>query len=419
MNLNNFPSDFIPVAGVFVQILITSLVISCTSPLSIIRFALFPVVAYLAWNIVITSVENIYYVSLLTLVAGNNATFLFRYVDLALLSRWSYPEDGPTGPAQIWVEARATNPIGKRYGGIVRSTSKRSRFMWGLGVTLSFRHSNSPFEVKNVPYFSTEDDAYVPSREKFLRNGVTYTLLAYALVDILGHAQDPARNSIDYAPKYIPIFSRISEVSALELARRTAASLGLWPIMCCLFRVGYGGMSLVAVGLGQSEVKDWRPQYGSAAETYTLRKFWGVFEHQMLRETFLSPACLITHSILRLTKGGFFARYTKMFFVFLMSGIFHILVDRTLGIPFRESGSVSFFCLQALGILLEDIVQAIYQRLGNRNKRTSQQWTRVVGYLWVIAFLIWTTPAWVYPQMARTKPGAKYDVLPSVFRQLV
>lgn len=60
-----------------------------------------------------------------------------------------------------------------------------------------------------------------------------------------------------------------------------------------------------------------------------------------------------------------------------------------------------FFCVQTLGIMLEDGVQAIWKRLhGGVKSRDSPVWQRVVGHIWV---LVWfgVTSVWYFGQMSQ------------------
>lgn len=55
--------------------------------------------------------------------------------------------------------------------------------------------------------------------------------------------------------------------------------------------------------------------------------------------------------------------------------------------------------MQAIGIIIEDTVQAIFRWL-NGQKRTNARpakWKRTLGVLWLLFWLTWTTPVWVYP----------------------
>lgn len=106
-------------------------------------------------------------------------------------------------------------------------------------------------------------------------------------------------------------------------------------------------------------------------------------------------------------------RYTFIFFVFFVSGSLHVITDMAASIPINDSGALRFFCTQALGIMLEDGAQEIYRCLGGKPRLL----TRIVGYLWVLLFLSWSTAAWQYPAILVTK---KEDVVfkPIAFRSL-
>jgi hypothetical protein len=99
-------------------------------------------------------------------------------------------------------------------------------------------------------------------------------------------------------------------------------------------------------------------------------------------------------SALDLPSAGLVTRYTKIFIVFLISGLIHLAPDLTIGIPLKETNSVSFFAMQALGIVIEDSVQHINRRLGLVRSPLLQ---RLVGYAWVGAWLFWQAPKWSYP----------------------
>lgn len=82
-------------------------------------------------------------------------------------------------------------------------------------------------------------------------------------------------------------------------------------------------------------------------------------------------------------------------------------VDMALGMSFFESGSICFFCTQALGIILEDSVQAVYKSCTKNspgsNSKLPHRWTRIVGYIWLVVFMSWSTPVWSYPAIRRNQ----------------
>lgn len=160
-------------------------------------------------------------------------------------------------------------------------------------------------------------------------------------------------------------------------------------------------------------------------------------------------------------------KYLNHFLNFFISGLLHALIDVACGLPWHESGAIQFFCTQLLGIVLEDFVWNTYRHFttsdspeyqkdemdktggtneANRpfdnslrnssshnrsaaaNMVTRQEprsrpalWLRIIGILWVILFMSWSRPVWLYPSMYRElgDPAKGNSILPfSVFGPL-
>ena len=141
----------------------------------------------------------------------------------------------------------------------------------------------------------------------------------------------------------------------------------------------------------------------------------------MFRRPFSSIANFLVHDIFKLTRHRLLARYSKILAAFFVSGLLHLVVDIGLGMSLSETGSMRFFCTQVLGIALEDGVQAIYRYMDwGRQRRTNSTQPRVdlanmLGYIWVVAFLSWSTPVWLYPAIRMNKGEAKDRILPFSF----
>ena len=138
------------------------------------------------------------------------------------------------------------------------------------------------------------------------------------------------------------------------------------------------------------------------------RKSW----HQNLRSGLEGVSNFLTHDVLNLPSHGVLQRYTKIFFSFAVSGLMHTFADMGGGLSMRQSGALQFFCMQALGIMIEDGVQALYrQYMKGRTKRPAHMIERLVGYVWVLFFIVWTSPVWVFPTQLHMREG---DALLSV-----
>jgi hypothetical protein len=138
-----------------------------------------------------------------------------------------------------------------------------------------------------------------------------------------------------------------------------------------------------------------------------------------------SIATFLTESVLRLPKHTLLARYTHLTLAFLLSGLAHMFgAVAAYGGPsgalsFRDSGDVAFFLAQALGIMIEDGVQALGKRLGLLRVRNGKSpwWAKALGRVWLVAFLGWSSPARMYP-IVRLDTGENVLLPFSVVRAL-
>ena len=134
----------------------------------------------------------------------------------------------------------------------------------------------------------------------------------------------------------------------------------------------------------------------------------------MYRQTFGGPARSLVQDVLHLPQDSLSARYSKILVTFYISGLLHLSTDVAIGIGWGESGAIRFFCMQAVGILIEDSVQALYRRIDPETQRPlpRQMLVRMIGFVWLGCFLAWTTPVWAYPAMRRNQGEPKDMVLP-------
>ena len=147
------------------------------------------------------------------------------------------------------------------------------------------------------------------------------------------------------------------------------------------------------------------------------------FWHSGLRNPLLSTADFLTYDILRLPEGTLLARYVRIFATFFISGTIHRSVDRTAGIDPASNTAMTLFLMQAVGITAEDFAQWAFRvwklgrwptkedRLGHEKGSLEGPtlWQKVLGYLWVGVWLIWTTPSWSY-QNIRNDPGQLFPL---------
>lgn len=150
------------------------------------------------------------------------------------------------------------------------------------------------------------------------------------------------------------------------------------------------------------------------AKIYLDRSFW----HQQFRQRYSNLATTIVQRILRLRRGSILTRYTHLLVAFSASGIMHVLIDLSAGLPFSHSGALRFFLMQAVGIAFEDGVQTGWRKLfaprkaGTVSQAFTWRWQRVIGYVWVLLWLSWSSPIAYYPILEANKGESKDTIVP-------
>lgn len=137
------------------------------------------------------------------------------------------------------------------------------------------------------------------------------------------------------------------------------------------------------------------------------------FWHQFNRRSFSEPAKLITERILGQARYSLSYEFAHLILAFWFSGLMHLGIDVSTGIPFHESGAVRFFTIQALGITGEQaIMETLRSLFCGIHQQIPSVWRRRIGCCWVLAFLSWSAPAYIYPTLLRTKRGEEESILP-------
>lgn len=93
-------------------------------------------------------------------------------------------------------------------------------------------------------------------------------------------------------------------------------------------------------------------------------------------------------------------RYTSAYLTFALSGYVHTLMDNTAGIPLATNTAWKLFVMQAVGITVEDLVENTYHKIaGPSNTKSTALWKKIVGFVWVLGWMSWTTAPWSYQNM--------------------
>ncbi|CAG8081039.1 unnamed protein product [Penicillium nalgiovense] len=287
-----------------------------------------------------------------------------------------------------------------------------SKLIAAFRMLAQTRAVNTQWQVKNVPShprYYLHRGMRTPTRGRFLLRQLAIVAWQCLVLDIVQTVslQQAAERGLQK-----PASLEIEWIVPLgQWAERIATHLSIWFVVNRLISdLAYRVLSIFFVGIGLDSSADWPPAFGRMADAFTLRNFWGKFWHQFMRQPFTSISSFIARDVLRLTRSSTLERYTNLSIVFLVSAIFHVIVDILQSIPMERSGSIPFYLAFIIGIMLEDGVQNLWKRLQtpesgqDEEKRSSDivpLWKRAAGMLWVMLWL-GVTSTWYFTPMIQS-----------------
>lgn len=148
-----------------------------------------------------------------------------------------------------------------------------SRFWFAVEQATSRRRIGTPWQIKNVPPFSSRDPGYIPSRSSFLLKTTT-SIFYCQLIWYIGATQqlpDTALVAIDKQP----LLSRFREVTVEEIVFRAACTAISYVQIVATLKIFPHVFGFVAVASGLSEPAAWPSSFGALSELYSIRQFWG------------------------------------------------------------------------------------------------------------------------------------------------
>ncbi|MCJ1444542.1 MAG: hypothetical protein MMC23_005044 [Stictis urceolatum] len=342
-----------------------------------------------------------------TFIGASCIALVAKYFESILINRWAFSAHGPVSGKGGLEPSQSSKADPKRE----ENGSVLERLAFGVHVAANSRYPASEWAVKGIPAFKASEPNWLPSKGRVIATRLLGALLSFLFLDLLDHAGDPQAAAETFADAKIPFFSRMGEIAAEEVATRVVNVLVFWAVGYSAIQLQYCTFAVVGLMLPGAKVEGWPPLFGRLVECWSIRQFWGAFWHQNLRRNFGSPAHYFAYELIGLPKETWVARYLFIGATFTLSGVLHVFVDMLSFIPPAKSGAMVFFPLQAVGIMIEDGAQGLYKKvLGQPKGGAAKLFVRVVGYIWIISWMAYSTPVWVYPAM-RTG-GGRGRVLP-------
>jgi hypothetical protein len=207
-----------------------------------------------------------------SLLGGFSVAVLLRYIDVGLITRWNFENKGPASPSTptINMAAQPQNTLPES-----SNATFLTRLQYGWNTLWSFRQVNTPYEVKNVPKFSSSDPHYIPPRWTFVLQQAASAVVCYLALDLLGQRPPPSNPAQLFDPALIPLLSRLHSVTASETKLRALTIAGFGVTFFFVIQGFQSFAAALAVGSGLSSVENWRPAFGSIWDAYSLKNVWG------------------------------------------------------------------------------------------------------------------------------------------------
>ncbi|MCJ1464441.1 hypothetical protein MMC07_003054 [Pseudocyphellaria aurata] len=257
-------------------------------------------------------------------------------------------------------------------------------------------NSRCEIPAKELPAFSARDSEYFPSRKAFLLTRIrtfAWTTGAFAIV----HNIPLNFWTDDFQSPKDQLLRRLPEVSAREWTILFHCTISLYLMPYCLFTAAHSLVSVVAVAFGDAPMH-WRPLFGDLREAYTVQRFFGIFWHKLMRKAFTGHASLLVYDVLGMPRRAPHSRAAIIFVAFLISGVMHSL---TTPLPLRCAAPLTmlYYCGVGATVVLEYSLQSLFKRyFTNKTGLVGDSpMLRVLGYLWVLFFHLWTTAKSTYP----------------------
>jgi hypothetical protein len=269
-----------------------------------------------------------------------------------------------------------------------------------------------------IPSFSASDPKYVPSRLAFLFAGIRRLLFAFAFIYF---RRNYSLNTLasDYGPPHDRLLSRVltfsvqnpdDKISVIECIIRVYITLSVLAMEYNLHNLVHTSASIIGVGLLRHSPSQWPPIYGPLKEAYTVRRFYGIFYHSLMRNAFVGNAAWLVDSVLfwgsHSTDGvisprkSFVRKWLINLVALVICGIMHSVALSTVdGCP-RDS-QMRYYLFILIGMLAEDSMFWLFKQLRPRHLHRERIGfcLRFCGYLWVFLFHFWMIPNSLYPNL--------------------
>lgn len=243
---------------------------------------------------------------------------------------------------------------------------------------------------------------------------VGYLLLNFTIYCVYYEAVDPARwirlRPSDTTKEKESIFRRafqmyagsttVTPITSRDLAVRAWAVSAVLVHDYLVLSMYHDLCAIIFIGSGLDEDWEWPPLFGSITEVYNMRRYWSIFWHRLIYKSFNAHAGTIL-SLFGMQEKTLAYRLLRNELVFFLSALQHWAVSWRIGNP-CAGGDFKYWMLQPLAFVIEGYIEHLWGQvrpflLRRIHPVLLKIVERVVGYVWVIAWLLWWAPKGKFP----------------------
>jgi hypothetical protein len=191
-------------------------------------------------------------------------------------------------------------------------------------------------------------------------------------------------------------------ITQRELIVRTWAVLDVIVPDYLILSMYHDLFAIMFIAAGLDESWEWPPLFGPITEAYSMRRYWSIFWHRLIYKTFNAHAATIL-SLFGQDRRSVGSRLSQNFLVFAFSAAMHAAVSWRLGNR-CAGGDLRWWLLQPLAFVLEGLVASLWKKLRSDvlvkvHPSALIAFERVVGHMWVFAWLFWSAPKGRLPML--------------------
>ncbi|KAI1464201.1 uncharacterized protein F4812DRAFT_215355 [Daldinia caldariorum] len=325
--------DYHPILDTIAIALLASVTIGFTSPSSSSRLVSLFILAYFTFHCLSVCHEHITKGIWASTLGGYTIFSFLHYLDVALLSGWSFEAHGPINDL-INRNRRLGNSKSYSKSRGSRQLQILSRLKFGLSTFLLWRFVNTSYQSRTALRL---DKTSLYSRCRFLFHTGLTIIICYLTLYAACSFRAGVFTKKFYSLDKVKLISTVGEISLKELVTRYLAAVQLGLGLLSFQHGVYAITAFINVATGLGSPLGWPPFNGPILTSFGVRHFWSMFWLRTDSHSLNALVNYLMHSIFGLQRSGRLVRYIRIFLKFAISGIIYAAIDFSLGMLLQIS----------------------------------------------------------------------------------